>query len=228
MSTTLTLDLHVHTNYSHDGRDSIEEIIKSAIAKRLDGIAICDHDTMDGSYAARRYVADNNLDLLIIPGIEVTTSQGHLNVLGVEEEITKGLSPAETIQRARHQEQEKNGTIVIIAPHPFHPFRHSIGNLCLHPGIDAIEVFNSRYLFGVGNKRARVTAARHNITPVAGSDAHSAEFVGLATVEVAVDGAHRPEEEAIVKRIKEGRVRITRCKRTPFGVYFSQLCKKKR
>jgi len=228
MSTTLTLDLHVHTNYSHDGRDPTEEIIRSAIAKRLDGIAICDHDTMDGSYAARMYVADNNLDLLIIPGIEVTTSEGHLMVLGIDEEITKGLSPAETVLRVRQEEQKKKRTIVIIAPHPFHPFRHSIGNLCLQPGIDAIEVFNSRYVFGVANQRARVAAARHHITPVVGSDAHSAEFVGLATVEVVVDGTRRPDEEAIVQRIKEGRVRITRCKRTPFGVYFSQLCKKKR
>jgi hypothetical protein len=226
MSTTLTLDLHVHTNYSHDGRDPIEEIIKSAIAKRLDGIAICDHDTMDGYYAARTYVADNNLDLIIISGIEVTTSQGHLLVLGIEKEITKGMSPAETIRSVRQQEQEKNGAIVIIAPHPFHPLRHSIGNVCLHPDIDAIEVFNSRYLFGAANKRARLMATRHNITPVAGSDAHSAEFVGLATVEVVVDRAHTSDEEAIVKRIKEGKVRITRCERTPFWVYFSQLSKR--
>ena len=228
MSTRLTLDLHVHTNYSHDGRDPIEEIIQSAIAKRLDGIAICDHDTMDGSYAARTYVADHNLDLIIIPGIEVTTAQGHLIVLGLEKEITKGLSLAETIRRVQHEEQEKKRAIVSIAPHPFHPFRHSLGNLCLQPGINAIEVFNSRYLFGVANKRAKRTAARHNITPVAGSDAHSAEFVGLATVEVAVDSdsAHRSDEDAIVKRIKEGKVRITRCERTPFRVYCSQLSKR--
>ena len=59
LTTTLTLDLHVHTNYSHDGTDSVEKTIKSAKAKKLDGIAICDHDTMDGSYAAREYIADN-------------------------------------------------------------------------------------------------------------------------------------------------------------------------
>ncbi|MEA2000147.1 MAG: PHP domain-containing protein, partial [Euryarchaeota archaeon] len=60
---SLTLDLHVHTNYSHDGHGSVEKIIASAIAQKLDGIAICDHDTMDGSFAAREYVADNHLDL---------------------------------------------------------------------------------------------------------------------------------------------------------------------
>ena len=114
LTTTLTLDLHVHTNYSHDGTDSVERITESAIAKKLDGIAISDHDTMEGSYAARKYVADNNLDLIIILGIEVTTSKGHLIVLGVEEGIEKGLSPEETIRIAREKEKEKEkkGTVV--------------------------------------------------------------------------------------------------------------------
>ena len=164
LTTTLTLDLHVHTNYSHDGHDSVERIIESAIAKKLDGIAICDHDTMEGSYAARKYVADNNLDLIIIPGMEVTTSKGHLIVLGMGEGIERGLSPEETIKIAREKEKEKKGTVVVIAPHPFHPFRHSIGNLCMHSelDIDAIEIFNSRYFFGAANEITRRKAACRN------------------------------------------------------------------
>jgi predicted metal-dependent phosphoesterase TrpH len=230
---TLTLDLHVHTNYSHDGQDSVEKIIESAIVKKLDGIALCDHDTMEGSYAAREYVADNNLNLIIIPSIEVTTSKGHLTVLGVEEGIEKGLSPEETIRIAREKEKEKKGTVVVIAPHPFHPFRHSIGNLCMHSelGIDALEIFNSRYFFGAANEIARRKAARKNITAVVGSDAHSAECIGLATVEVDVEveteAEQKPEQktqvEAILRKIKEGKVGIKSCKRTPFGVYFKQF-----
>lgn len=216
---SLTLDLHVHTNYSHDGCDSVEKIVDSAIAKKLDGIAICDHDTMNGSYAAQKYVADNELGLIIIPGIEVTTSKGHLIVLGLEEGIAEGLSPGETIRIARQREKENKGTVVIIAPHPFHPFRHSIGNLCMHSelGIDAVEIFNSRYFFGVANEIARIKAARRNITAVAGSDAHSAECVGLATVEV------EAEVGTILRGIKEGKVRIKSCKKTPFWIYFKQF-----
>lgn len=225
---TVTLDLHVHTNYSHDGRDSVEKVVESAIAKKLDGIAICDHNTMDGFYAARQYVADNNRDLIIIPGIEVSTSLGHVLVLGLDKRIEKEVPLEETIRKARQQENEKNETVLIIAPHPFHPFRHSIGTDCTHPGIDAIEVFNSRYFFGTANARASRTAVRHQIAAVAGSDAHSAEFVGLATVEVEINVAetHNTEQEAILKQIKEGKVRIANCKRTPFWIFFSQLFKK--
>ncbi len=230
---SLTLDLHVHTNYSHDGCDSVEKIVDSAIAKKLDGIAICDHDTMEGFFGARKYVADNELGLIIIPGIEITTSKGHLIVLGVEEGIAKGLSPGETIRIAR-QKEKKNSTVVIIAPHPYHPFRHSIGDLCMHSelDIDAIEIFNSRYFSGVANEIARRKAARKNIIAVAGSDAHSAECVGLATVEVETEAEKKSKPEiqveAILREIKEGKVGIKSCKRTPFWVYFKQLCKKSR
>lgn len=222
---TLTLDLHVHTDYSHDGRDPVEKIIESAMEKKINGIAICDHDTMDGCFAAREYATNNNLNLIIIPGIEVSTSNGHLIALGTEEVVKKGLSLEETIKIAR---QEKE-TIVIVAPHPFHPFRHSIGNLCEHADIDAIEIFNSRYFIGVANEMARRVASRNNITAVVGSDAHSAEAVGLATVEVEVEAEakaeseSKPEVEAILKRIKEGAVRIKSCKKMPFLLFSSQI-----
>lgn len=225
---SLTLDLHVHTNYSHDGHDLVERIIESAIAKKLDGIAICDHDTMEGSYAAREYVADNHLDLIIIPGIEITTSKGHLIVLGMEEGIARGLSLWETIRIAR-QREKKSSTVVIIAPHPYHPFRHSIGDLCVHPelDIDAIEIFNSRYFSGVANEIARRKASRRNITAIAGSDAHSAECVGLATVEVEVEIEQQSEQkmllDATLSGIKAGNVKIKSCEKTPFWIYFKQL-----
>jgi predicted metal-dependent phosphoesterase TrpH len=228
LTTTVLLDLHVHTNYSHDGHDSVEKLIASALAQKLDGIAICDHDTMEGFFAARDYVAEKNLAFIIVPGIEVTTSKGHLIVLGIEDEgIEKGLTLEETIRIARMKEKEHNGTVALIAPHPYHPFRHSIGNGCVHPEIDAIEIFNSRYFTGIGNALARITAARNAITPVAGSDAHSAECVGLATVEVEVESELKPDAEAIVRGIKAVKVRINNCKRTPLWVYFKHLVLKR-
>ena len=39
-------DLHVHTLHSADGRQTLEEACKAAIAKGLRGIAICDHADM--------------------------------------------------------------------------------------------------------------------------------------------------------------------------------------
>jgi predicted metal-dependent phosphoesterase TrpH len=64
-------------------------------------------------------------------GAEVTTSEVHLLVLGVQELPPRGLSPEETAEMARVQ-----GGITIV-PHPYHPFRHAIGRI---PDCDAVEV----------------------------------------------------------------------------------------
>ncbi|MGC9444861.1 MAG: CehA/McbA family metallohydrolase [Candidatus Methanospirareceae archaeon] len=230
MTRPLTLDLHVHTNYSLDGHDTVERIIAVAQARGLDGLAICDHNTMAGVQAARDYVAAHDLKFMIVPGEEVSTAQGHLLLLGLERCIERGMSASETIRAVRHYERELAQSIVIIAPHPYHPFRNSIGNLCTQPEIEAIEVFNSRYFTGLGNLRARRTAQRAGKIAVAGSDAHSADCVGLATVtvDVAADEAARmPDYRALVQSLKAGRVRITAMERTPFCRYLAHLCKKK-
>jgi predicted metal-dependent phosphoesterase TrpH len=230
MTQTFTLDLHVHTDYSIDGHDAVERIIEVARARGLDGLAICDHNTMAGVQAARDYVAAHDLDFLIIPGVEVTTSQGHLLVLGLEEGVERDMTVTETIRAVRQCEHERAQSIVIIAPHPYHPFRHSIGNLCTHPEIEAIEVFNSRYFTGLGNLRARRIAKRTGKIAVAGSDAHSADCVGLATVTVEADVkvARTPDHQSIVKALKAGSVRVKARKRMPFCRYLLQLCMKKR
>jgi hypothetical protein len=43
-----------------------------------------------------------------------------------------------------------------------------------------------------------------------------------------VNAAQRSEPEAILRALKSGKVQIKDTKRTPFRVYISQLCLKKR
>jgi AAA+ ATPase superfamily predicted ATPase len=85
---------------------------------------------------------------------------------------------------------------------------------------NVVEIMRDRNIEERSHRWSR-KVARRNITAVAGSDAHSVECVGLASVEVEVK--QKPEQEAILKRIKEGKERIKSCKRMPFGVYFRQF-----
>lgn len=79
----MIFDLHIHTNYS-DGLLSPEEVIDLAIEKNLDGIAITDHDTVDGIETAIKYNSSLGKKLHIIPGIEFGSieNNGEVHILG--------------------------------------------------------------------------------------------------------------------------------------------------
>jgi hypothetical protein len=195
----MRFDLHVHSNYS-DGHSDVKTILKAARKRGLDGIAITDHDSLGGSRAARRIIRDQKMEITLILGAEITTSEGHLLVLGVEEIPKRGLTPEETTEAAHDQ-----GGITIV-PHPYHPFRHAIGRI---PGCDAVEVYNSKHLFGIANARARLGARRQRLPMVAGSDSHFAATVGLGVTRIEAEDA-----VGAIEAIRLGRTRIEG-RRTP-------------
>jgi hypothetical protein len=195
----MRFDLHVHSNCS-DGRDEVKTILKAAVRRKLAGLSITDHDTLRGSEKARKIIKEQKLDLILIPGAEVTTLEGHLLALGVSEVPPRGLSPEETTDLVHEQ-----GGITIV-PHPYHPFRHAIGRI---PDCDAVEAYNSKHLFGIANARARREALRRGLPMVAGSDSHFAATVGLGVTDIDAEDA----KEAI-EAIRAGQTRIIG-RRTP-------------
>ena len=75
-------DLHVHTNYS-DGLLSPEQVVELATNKKVDGIAITDHDTTEGIYKAKNYSRMIE-GPEIIPGIEFSSvhNDEEVHILG--------------------------------------------------------------------------------------------------------------------------------------------------
>ncbi len=74
------LELHCHTTYS-DGTLTPTELVNAAIAKRVQALAITDHDTMSGWDEAFAAASDR---LEIIPGLELSTvcNDRSLHILG--------------------------------------------------------------------------------------------------------------------------------------------------
>ena len=68
----LHIDLHIHSNYSSDGKQSIKEILNTTKNKGFDIIAITDHDSLDCYDELYEYVKNGMTYPLIIPGIEFT------------------------------------------------------------------------------------------------------------------------------------------------------------
>ncbi|WP_226533977.1 AAA family ATPase [Microbacterium paraoxydans] len=82
------VDLHVHTPGSGDANDddfgSAADIVKAALAAGLDAIAVTDHNT--AAWCGQMAEAAEGTNLVVLPGFELSTQQGHL--LGIWEEGT--------------------------------------------------------------------------------------------------------------------------------------------
>ncbi|WP_406657958.1 PHP domain-containing protein [Methanolobus sp. ZRKC2] len=191
----MRFDLHVHSFFSKDSNASHDDILKYASRNGLDGFAICDHDSIEGGIKCAKRAQEIGSKQIVIPGVEVSSSKGHILVLGVKERIEPGLSPEETIKRAREQ-----GAVVII-PHPFKITSHGIGYLN-GLDIDAVEVLNSRCMTQGPNERARKEAEKLGLAQVGGSDAHEAEMVGRTYAEIDVS---ERSVEAVLDAIRAGR-----------------------
>ncbi|MFZ2497929.1 PHP domain-containing protein [Methanosarcina sp.] len=208
----MKFDLHVHSEHSKDSESSHGDILKIACKRGLHGLAICDHDTVEGGLACEKRARELGLEITIIPGVEVSSSKGHILVLGIRENIEPLLTPEETILRAR----KLGGTVII--PHPFKRSSHGIGSF-EGLDIDAVEVFNSRCLFNGANQKAAAEAKRLGTPAVAGSDSHIPEMVGQAYTEIE---ASENTVDAILKAIREGKV-APAGKNTPTPIIMKQM-----
>src|SRR5476651_563275 len=180
---SFNIDLHTHTFFSGDGVSSPEELITAARAKGLHGVAITDHNTSD----AITYLLEKGLmradgkpvdDFLVIPGVEVTTAEGHLLCIGAtlpDPAKLKGR-PAREVCELIHE-----GGGLAIPPHPYDLFRAGIRFSVLETlPIDAIEVFNAATTLRRYNRYAFKYAQERGLPMTAASDAHHAAAVGTA------------------------------------------------
>lgn len=197
----MLIEIHTHSTYSHgskvyyDGVNSPEEILKEAKKKSLRAIAITDHDAIEGCLEALKLQKKYNI--LVLPGLEVSTRQGHVLALGVEELIPKGLSIWETIDRIHQQ-----GGLAV-ATHPFDIRREGCKDLARY--CDAVEVFNSMNLDRISNKWAENLAREYNLPVTAGSDAHYKKMLGSGAVEISSD---IDSVDGILKAIRNRKLKL--------------------
>lgn len=174
-------DLHLHTTFS-DGTASVPELLAHAAASDLQIIAITDHDTVAGAIEARR-LADH-FGVEVIVGEEVSTADGHLLALWIDEWLPPGRPAAATIAAVHAQ----GG--LCIAAHPYDWAVMSLGQAGLRERclgrhaepwqLDAIEVFNASLCWprGACNRVALEVAGAIGLPAIGGSDAHSLATVG--------------------------------------------------
>ena len=211
----LIADLHVHSNHSNDGIDNVKVLIAAALEKKLNCISITDHNTVNGSLEAIEYVEEEHIPITVIPGIEISTSDGHLLAYGITRDVDKGMGMRETAILVR-----KLGGISAIA-HPFQFYRHGIVAFWRAISVvDAVEVFNAKFYMGVCNTLSSIIAKKYGKTAIAGSDAHSREMVGYGITEIYAHDLH-----SAIHAIKGGRVKV-RGRRIPISIQLQNSLRK--
>ena len=193
----IVVDLHMHTEWSHDCSTPTADLLDHAERIGLGAIAVTDHNAFGGALEAVELA--RRRDLIVIPGEEVKTDdQGEVIGLFLGEEIPRGMTFADTIEAIREQ-----GGLVYL-PHPFDRLHAIPDPATLHrhlAEIDVLEVFNARLLRDSFNDEALRFARKYRLLQGAGSDAHVLPGVGTGVVRMRrFDG---PEEFLISLRSAE-------------------------
>jgi predicted metal-dependent phosphoesterase TrpH len=160
----IKLAIHLHTHYSYDGNLSPAALVAAARRAGLDCIAITDHDELDGALEAEALG-----EIRVIIGEEISSADGHLIGLFLEQRIPPGLSGQQTIDEIHAQ----GG--VALAPHPFCTLCSNSLHGAVHRlahRLDGVEVFNAQNPLPWQDRRAAAFARQVGLPAYAGMDAH--------------------------------------------------------
>jgi predicted metal-dependent phosphoesterase TrpH len=193
----LRIDLHCHSEASYDCSTPLESIPERCRQRGIHIQAITDHNQIWGAQHLKAVTArDRNERGLqfpqIIVGEEISTREGEVIGLFLQEKIESGLTPEESIQRITEQ-----GGLVLL-PHGFDPLkRWRLTPRALErvaQSINIVEAFNARVSRAYWNRVAAEWAMARKLPMSAGSDAHTLAHIGDAWVEVPKQPIDGPDE----------------------------------
>jgi len=196
-------ETHCHTVYSKqknikwEGINTPAEMVERAKSLGIGVLCITDHDSIRAWPEA--IAAGKKHGVLVVPGTEISSADGHILGLGLNGPVPKKLSAEETIDRIHAQ-----GGFAIAA----HPF--DIKGLGIREKIkyaDGVEVFNSLNADKVANWMSRRQSRRIGKPLFAGSDAHSVDMLGMSLNKISDDVQNIDD---FIHSLKKGNVSIAK------------------
>jgi predicted metal-dependent phosphoesterase TrpH len=193
-------DLHVHTRYSFDSSIDPKTFVEQLRAHpTFQAVAVTDHNSVEG-YQRVRELASAYMDVLIIPGVEISTPEGDVIVLGIGRLPPKPWNVQDLVDFAKQNDG------VVIVPHPYREY--GLGSSAKNYAVDAIEVLNG-CTSPRANKLAEDLAKEMGLPGVAGTDAHNIDDLWNVCTEIEakfdVDDALRAIKKGFVRAFSNRR-----------------------
>lgn len=106
-------DLHMHSIYS-DGKRTPFAMALASLEAGMDFIAITDHDNYKGSHEAIEKVKEHNIDLLVLPGEEISVGKGD-TILSKGNGHILSINANKSIEDQRKDDKEYEKELDLIA-----------------------------------------------------------------------------------------------------------------
>jgi predicted metal-dependent phosphoesterase TrpH len=186
-------DLHIHTTYSDDSTVTPKALVEKLVAHNsIKVAAVTDHNTVSGHKEILKLAAAYP-DILVIPSVEISTTEGDILLLGAEETPPQPWTTQNVVDFA------KDNNYVSVVAHPYREY--GMGDAARKYKVDAIEVINGESS-PHANKLAHELAKSMHLPGLAGSDAHTPSEP--LTVYTEIQSGLNVDE--ILKAIKKGLV----------------------
>jgi len=177
-NSSMIAELHCHSTciklpyfpLFYDAVQTVEQILEQCLIKNIEILSITEHDSLEGFRIAQKIIEKKKLPIILIPGSEISTADGHMLAYGILKEIPRGLTAEKTVELIH----EQNG--LAFAAHPFIPFfsmKEKIFNLPLDGIEGGCAAANKS-----ANVKAMAAAKKMKLPATSSSDAHSIYGMG--------------------------------------------------
>lgn len=188
----MKIDLHIHSDISSCGHQTIAEIIATAKQRGIDGICLTDHDTMAALKQVNEGLQSNGV--LLFVGMEYTTTEGDFLIFGDFKEIPLNMTARDLVKYV----EQKGGALV--AAHPFRKKRAIAEYLIIDAHVTIVESVNGRNS-DFENRFFQFWAQHRELTFSGGSDAHTTDEIGTVVTEFSNQITSREE---LIQELKAG------------------------
>ncbi len=172
----MLIDMHTHTSvYSTDSNLLPHESLAQAAERGIDGVILTEHDVVWP--ADRTAHLAEQIGILVLPGVEVTTELGHVLVYGLD-----ALVPRITdAKRLRAFCDEQNALMFLAHPARDPGLRVPRAAMELFDGVEGLNGCDGP----LQNQSASSRGRTRPLPPIGGSDSHALHEVGTAATEFA-------------------------------------------